>query len=150
MKKLALGTVMVLSLVIATGGVFAQTQLEALVPWFINDNTGVMGTGYDTWVQVKNITDDTITFYVDYYDDDDFTTVATTDTFVLVTQASEAYYTGKAARDYSMGTAGQKGTMNIRWDTVAGTNPPDDMRGYISVIKWGDGFSFATNFDWGM
>jgi hypothetical protein len=151
MKKFIIGSCMVISLAFAAKMAFATPgQLVIPVPWYINDFQGIQRSDYDSWLQLKNITDTEITYYIDYFDNSNFLLVATTDTLTIVPQGGTAYYTGRASLTFGMGANADKGSMNIRWDPVtSGNTNRQETRGYFNFIYWGGGyFAVATNFDY--
>ena len=146
MKKFTIATALVLSLAVVWGVAFAA-ECSVTVAWFVNDANGLQASDFDSWVTLKNTAAYDTTLYLDYYDDGDYSVVATTDTLEMITQAGKAYYTGTAARDYGMGDLAERGTLNVRWSDCAATaDSATDMLGYVTVINWNAGYAFATNF----
>lgn len=137
---------MVLSLVISAG-LAISAEKNIFVPWFVNDPYGIQKSLFDTWIQLKNITNDTITLYIDYYDDSNYYVVATTDTLQLVPGAGEAYYTGVASYTYSMLGTADRGSINVRWEEVTtSVDAKDEILGYLSYNNWSGGFGLGINF----
>ena len=123
MKKLIIASTMVAYLVVSAAVAFGVGQTIAIA-WFVNDFNGVFFSDFDTWLTLKNVTGDYITLTLDYYDDSNFLTIATTDTVVVAPQGVSAYYTGKAAYNqdftfigdgFNMGNAADRGSINIRF-----------------------------------
>ena len=95
MKKIALFSGMVLTLMLAAGVVFGEFTI--FIPWFVNDATGTYESNYDTWITYRNVTNSTITVTMDFYDNDEWGVIATTVTVELVPLATTTFYSGELA-----------------------------------------------------
>lgn len=145
MKRIVIATVM-LSMVLSAG-IAISAELNIFVPWFVNDPYGIQKSLFDTWIQLKNVTDSTITMNIDYYDDSNYFVVATTDTITLVPGAGEAYYTGVMSYTYSMLGNADRGSINCRWEEITpGSEAKDEILGYLSYNNWSGGFGLGINF----
>ena len=121
------------------------------VPWFVNDFNGVMGFDFDTWFSVKNITNSTVALTVDYYDNSDYLTIATSETVVLAAGGVYPCYTGKPAQarpaGYGMGPNCDRGSAIIRWPDQGGADRTQ-MQGFIQMIQVTLGAISGVNFDY--
>ena len=140
MKKIALISAMALTLMLAAGIAFGSFTIY--VPWFINDNGGVYQSSYDTWLTFRNVTSGTVLVTLDFYDNSDYLTIATTVTVELDPLGAKTYDTGLPARTdagdsnaYAMGANCDRGVLNIWW-TEVGTKPREDVLGYTVIQYW--------------
>ncbi len=147
MKRFGIFSVMVLGLLLAASMAFGVVGNTINFPWFVNDFPGTQATLEDTWVTVKNVTDETFTVTVDYYDDSDYTTIATSDTIYLTPGAAYAYYTGKAARDFSMNNNADRGSLVLRWPSPYDSSEArSEVQGYGAIFYWHIGMAIGITF----
>jgi len=161
MKKFLVLSTMAVALVVAASLAFAGT---IFIPWFINDDFtgtyGEPGQGYDTWFVIKNVNaTDTLTIYIEYYDNSDYLTVATTQSGTFLPKDVKAVYTGNVAGSgftddfggvgYNMGTNCDKGSIVIYWADT-GNPAKEDVQGYEGIEQytgtWVIGGSMAVSF----
>ena len=137
MRKIALLSSMVLTLMLAVGLVVGD-NFTIFVPWFLNDNGGVFQSQFDSWLSFRNVSPNTVTVTVEFFDNSDWA-LATTVTIELTSGQTRSYDTGTPARNpaldppwagYNMGANCDRGNINIVWPEV-GANPRADVLGYI-------------------
>lgn len=158
MKKLLVLSTMISSLVLAAAVAFGAGQLTLPIAWYVNDANGEFRVGDDTWFVLKNNANDFVTLTLDYYDDSDVTSIATTDTVVLDPQGFGFVYTGQVATSinysfvgpgYGLGAGGDRGSVIIRWDNTTGaTKARQVITGYQTIENFDAGSSFGINFSY--
>jgi hypothetical protein len=111
------------------------------VPWFVNDPDGVFYFDFDTWLTLKNNTQDYITLTLDYYDDSNFFSECTIDTVAVPPKGVSAVFTGIPAYDedltwlgpgFHLGAACDRGSINVRWPKVT-VKARQAIAGYESI-----------------
>lgn len=153
MKKVLITLSMVGLLAYAASMSFGAGQ-TIQVPWFFNDENGVMGFFWDTWFSCKNLTYNTFALTVDYYDDSDYLTIATSETVLLVPGGVYPVYTGKPAMakaqgGYGMGPNCDRGSAVIRWPDQPGYGGArGQVQGYIQFVAIDLGAISGINFEY--
>ena len=124
------------------------TGATIAVPWYVNDFGGEMGSDWDTWLVCKNVWSAPITLTVDYYDNSDYTTIATSETVLLASGAVNSLYTGTPANctfGYCMGKNADRGSIILRWPTPSG-NAKAEMQGFVNLLDLFNGTAAGVNF----
>ena len=154
MKKLIISSTMLGALVLVAAMAYGAGNTLA-IPWFVNDPNGVFTSNYDTWITLKNVTNRTITLTLDYYDNGDYTQIATTDTVVVPSQGVGAIYTGKPAYSqdlpfigtgFRMGTNCDMGSINVRWPDPDTKFAREEITGYVGIENFDAGTGLGINF----
>lgn len=155
MKKLITISSMALALVFTASMAFGAS-LTLPVAWFVNDTGGVFFSNEDTWMTLKNNTDFSVTLELDFYDDDNVTAIATTDTITIGPRGVYAYYTGWPAfsgdvlgrTGFGMGDGCERGSIAIRFDSPAPeyTKARQVLTGYMTIDLYQVPSSYGINF----
>ena len=145
MRTIITLSVLALSLAFAAGLAFGVGE-TINIPWFVNDINGIQAAYEDTWITAKNVTDFTFTLTVDYYDNSDYLTIATSDTMLLVPGAVVPIYTGKPAYTYNMKDNCDRGSLVMRWPNQTPGDAQAELQGYMSLISWNNGNAQGINF----
>ena len=139
MKKAFAGITMLCVLMLVASVAVAQT---INISWFVN--TGATGQdGFNTWVVFKNVSSQTFTLTIYYYDDDNWGAVATSPTVVLAPGEVSAHGTRFFWTDTVNGT--NQGSLVVTWNGTPG-NEQNEIQGYVNILNNALGYSTGVMF----
>ena len=111
------------------------------ITWFVNSPPDQ--NRFVTWVTLKNVTASELTVTLDYYDNDDWTTIATSPTVVLAPGETTAINSANQWQDTVNNT--NMGSIVVHWPLADG-NEKSEVQGYVNILNNTSGYSTGVMF----